>query len=147
MALRLRLLQQSFDAFDEEAAKLLGLNRTDLRCLDLTLAGGPLPAGELAAAAKLSPAATTTAVDRLERAGYVTRARDTANRRRVLVAATDAARDAERRIYAPLGEAGLGSLARYDEAQLALIVDFLETARQIQDAQTERLKNTMTDGH
>lgn len=137
----MRLLQQSFDAFDEAAAAHLGLNRTDLRCLDLILGNDdPMAAGELTRAAKLSPAATTTVIDRLERAGFVARSRDAANRRRVLVAATEAARAAEREVYRPVGEAGTAALRRYDEDQLALISGFLETARLVQEDQTARLK-------
>lgn len=140
VAARMRLLQQSVDAFDEAAAAWLGLNRTDLRCLDLILAKEPMSAGELTTAAKLSPAATTTAIDRLERAGFVTRSRDAANRRRVLVAATEAARAAEREVYGPLGKAGMSALRRYGEEQLAVIIDFLETARRVQEEQTARLQ-------
>ncbi|MFF3291087.1 MarR family winged helix-turn-helix transcriptional regulator [Streptomyces sp. NPDC003023] len=140
VAAQLRLLQQSVDAFDEAAAARLRLNRTDLRCLDLILAKDPMSAGELTVAAKLSPAATTTAIDRLERAGFVTRSRDAANRRRVLVAATEAARAAEREVYGPLGEAGMSALRRFDEERLSVIVDFLETARRVQEEQTARLK-------
>ncbi|HWM37931.1 MAG TPA: MarR family transcriptional regulator, partial [Streptomyces sp.] len=100
----------------------------------------PIAAGELTRAAKLSPAATTTVIDRLERAGFVARSRDAANRRRVLVAATEAARAAEREVYKPVGEAGTAALRRYDEDQLALIAGFLETARLVQEDQTARLK-------
>ncbi|WP_406724729.1 MarR family transcriptional regulator [Streptomyces sp. GD-15H] len=146
VAVRMRMLQQSFDAFDEAAAALLGLNRTDLRCLDLILAKDPMSAGELTTAAKLSPAATTTAIDRLERAGFVTRSRDAANRRRVLVAATEAARAAEREVYGPLGEAGRSALRPYGEEQLAVIIDFLETARRVQEEQTARLKGPPVRG-
>ncbi|MEV0368783.1 MarR family transcriptional regulator [Streptomyces sp. NPDC050636] len=140
VAMRMRTLQQSIDAFDEAAAALLGLNRTDLRCLDLILATDAMSAGELTTAAKLSPAATTTAIDRLERAGFVARSRDATNRRRVLVSATDAAHAAEREVYGPVSEAGMRALRHYDEDQLAVIGDFLETARRVQEEQTARLK-------
>ncbi|MFE0381313.1 MarR family winged helix-turn-helix transcriptional regulator [Streptomyces inhibens] len=140
VAVRMRMLQQSFDAFDEAAAALLGLNRTDLRCLDLILAKDPMSAGELTTAAKLSPAATTTAIDRLERAGFVTRNRDATNRRRVLVSATEAAHAVEREVYGPVGEAGTMALRRYGKDQLAVIIDFLETAHRVQEEQTARLK-------
>ncbi|MEU6022091.1 MarR family transcriptional regulator [Micromonospora sp. NPDC047134] len=140
VAMRLRLLQQSFDAFDEAAAARLGLNRTDLRAMDLVLAhDGPLSAGELTRALKISPAATTTVIDRLERAGLVTRARDAGNRRRVLISGTDLARAIEQEIYLPVGEAGAQALGRYGEDQLATILDFLETARQVQETQTARV--------
>jgi DNA-binding MarR family transcriptional regulator len=131
----LRRLQQSFDAFDEAAATALRLNRTDLRALDLLLAGsGTLAAGELSGALKLSPAATTTVIDRLERAGYARRVQDPVNRRRVLVEATEHGRDAERAVYGPIGAAGAEALDRYTSEELAVIVDFLRTARDVQEA-------------
>ncbi|WP_406499983.1 MarR family transcriptional regulator [Streptomyces sp. NBC_00846] len=142
IAMQLRLLQQCFDAFDEAVAARLGLNRTDLRCLDVVLGSGPLSAGEISAAVKLSPAATTTAIDRLERAGYASRTRDHDNRRRVLVTATDAARTVEAEIFRPVGQAGAQALSRYNENQLAVILDFLQTARRVQQAQTTRLTTT-----
>src|SRR5687768_10016119 len=95
VAAEIRLLQQSFDTFDEAAAARLRLNRTDLRALDTVLGRQSLTAGELATALNMSPAATTTVIDRLERAGFVIRTRDAGNRRRVLVEPTDTARAAE----------------------------------------------------
>ncbi|MEU7926021.1 MarR family transcriptional regulator [Micromonospora sp. NPDC049801] len=146
VAAELRLLQQSFDAFDEAAAATLKLNRTDLRALDLLLAGeGCLSAGELSQALKLSPAATTTVMDRLERTGFANRISDPNNRRRVLVAATDAARAAERDIYAPVGVAGAQALAEYSLDQLATILHFLQTARHVQEDQATRISRHEPD--
>ncbi|GGM58251.1 MarR family transcriptional regulator [Micromonospora sonchi] len=140
VATSLRLLQQSFDAFDEAAATALKLNRTDLRALDLLLAGStPLSAGQLSAALKLSPAATTTVIDRLERARLAGRIQDPHNRRRILVAATDTAREVEQDVYAPVGVAGAKALAGYTTEQLAIILDFLRVARHVQEEQATRL--------
>ncbi|MFB9707808.1 MarR family winged helix-turn-helix transcriptional regulator [Streptosporangium sandarakinum] len=140
IAMELRRLQQSFDAFDEAAAARLGLNRTDLRCLDVVLAEGPVPAGRISAALKLSPAATTTVIDRLERAGMVVRSADPGNRRRVLVTATDAARSAEAEIFVPVGQAGAQALRKYGPDELAVILDFLRTARGVQEEQAARAR-------
>lgn len=139
VAVEIRLLQRSFDAFEEAAAARLRLNRTDLRALDVVLASGPITAGELAAVLNLSPAATTTVIDRMERAGYVARVRDAENRRRVMVTATDTARAAEREIYLPVGAAGAEALARYSKDQLIFIVDFLRAARRMQEDQRDRI--------
>ncbi|WP_433198720.1 MarR family winged helix-turn-helix transcriptional regulator [Nocardia sp. CA-107356] len=138
IGMRLRLLQESFDAFDEAVAARLGLNRTDTRCLDVVLGRGPLAAGELSVQLKLSPAATTTVIDRLVRAGFVTRTQDPANRRRVLVEATEGARVMAGEIFGPVGRAGAKALARYDPDQLAVILDFLGTALEVHRAQTDR---------
>lgn len=146
VAMHVRLLQQSFDTFEEAAAARLGLNRTDLRAIDLLLAnGGPMSAGGLTSALKLSPAATTTVIDRLERAGLVSRTRDSENRRRVLVTATDAARTIEQDIYLPVGDAGIQALDRYDEDQLATILDFLRTASRVQEEQAARISSAPRD--
>ncbi|MFE9693588.1 MarR family winged helix-turn-helix transcriptional regulator [Micromonospora sp. NPDC005806] len=139
IARQIRLLQQSFDVFDEVVAVRLGINRTDLRALDVVFGSAPVTAGELSAALRLSPAATTTVIDRLERAGLVARTRDASNRRRVLVEPTEAARAAERRIYQPVGAAGLRVLGRYDDGQLETILDFLTTAHAVQQEHAERV--------
>src|ERR1700737_4986513 len=80
--------QRSTDAFDDAVAQRLGLNRTDLRCLDW-LFDGPRTAGQLAGATGLTSAATTTLLDRLERRGLLRRVRDTTDRRKVLVEMTE----------------------------------------------------------
>jgi DNA-binding MarR family transcriptional regulator len=78
-------------------------------------------------------------IDRLERAGWVKRSRDPDNRRRVIVVPTEAARDAERRIHLPVATAGREALQRYDERELATILDFLRTARRVQEEQAARI--------
>lgn len=70
----------------EAIARRFNLTSSDLECLDLVCAAeGTLSAGQLAEASGLSTGAITGVVDRLERAGYVTRERDPADRRRVVV--------------------------------------------------------------
>ena len=64
----------------------LGHSRIEL--LGLLLDQGPLPTGELAAAAGVSPATVSQLVDGLEEDGYVARARSDADRRVVVVELT-----------------------------------------------------------
>lgn len=142
IAQELRTLQQSFDAFDEAAAVRLGLNRTDLRCLDIVLGRGPLTAGELSSALRLSPAATTTVVDRLTRAGFVSRAQDPGNRRRIMVEATERAVEVAREIFEPVGAAGAEALTRFDTDELRIALDFLRTALRVHQEQTERVSRS-----
>ena len=80
--------QRSVQAFDDAVGRRLGLNPTDLRCLDW-LADGPKTAGQLAEATGLRPAATTTLVDRLSRRGLVRRLPSETDRRQVLVEMTE----------------------------------------------------------
>jgi DNA-binding MarR family transcriptional regulator len=81
----LRGYQVALDEFDEAVAHCLGVNRTDLRCLDLLSSHQPMTAGALARAAGLSSGAVTFVLDRLEEAGFVHRRRDPLDRRKVLV--------------------------------------------------------------
>ncbi len=131
--------QRATDAFDEAVADRFGVNRTDLRCLDV-LFGGAMSAGQLAEAAGLSPAAMTTLIDRLEQKGYVRRVRDAADRRRVLVELTDQARKQAWRAYGPLVEEGGASFARYTVKQLVLITAFLRDARELTDRHRKRVR-------
>jgi DNA-binding MarR family transcriptional regulator len=128
------------DAVDSAAAVVFGVNRTDLRILG-TLLRSALTAGEVAAAVHLSPAAATTAIQRLVARGHLTREPDPADRRRAVVALTDSAREMAERIYGPVGEAGVAALQRWSAAELALIADFLERGRALQLAEAERIRS------
>jgi DNA-binding MarR family transcriptional regulator len=85
--------------FQDAVAKWGGLNGTDLQCASLLMSEGPATPGELAERTGLTVGgAITTAIDRLERAGFVTRDRDPNDRRRVIVTAIPEA------IFARFGE-------------------------------------------
>jgi DNA-binding MarR family transcriptional regulator len=127
-----RRYQQATDALDQAASDLLGINRTDARCVDIILLQWQLTAGELARAAGLSPGAVTTALDRLERAGFARRVRDPADRRRVLVEPTEVVAELAQAVYGPLRKAGVGLMRRFSARELKTITDFLEGAADIQ---------------
>ena len=127
------------DAVDAAAAAVFGVNRTDLRILGVVLHGA-LTAGQVAAAVALSPAAATTAIQRLVGRGYLTREPDAADRRRAVVALTGSARELAERIYGPVGDAGVAALQRWSAAELDLVADFLERGRALQLAEAERIR-------
>lgn len=125
-------LQAATDQMDEAVAQRLGINRTDLRCLGLLFARGPLSAGQLASASGLSPGAATTALDRLERAGYALRTRGAQDRRSVLVELTPLARQRIEELYGPVGREGRQSLERYSDEELRFLSAFLRDGRALQ---------------
>lgn len=127
-------------AVDEAAAAVFGINRTDLRIIGLLREAGPLPAGRLAAAAGLSPAATSTAIQRLAAAGCVTRTSDATDRRRAVVALTAPAADLIGQVYDPIREAGLAELAGYSPAEIALVAEVLRLGERMQLAQAKRIR-------
>lgn len=73
-------------SFVHAVGQRLGLNPTDFDCVDLLESAGPLTAGELAEHTGLTTGAVSGILDRLEGAGWVTRRRDPADGRRVVVA-------------------------------------------------------------
>jgi DNA-binding MarR family transcriptional regulator len=121
----IRVSQTLTDAFDEEVARALGVNRTDYRLIDILDREGPVTAGRLAEAAGLTTGALTTAVDRLERAGYAVRLRDQEDRRRVLVELAPKARRTAGKFYEGMATGAAELFADYTDEQLELILEFL----------------------
>src|SRR6185369_12031512 len=80
--------QADQELFDSTVIERAGINRTDWRCLDVLGTRGPMTAGQLAEAVRLTTGAVTGVLDRLEAAGLVRRVRDTKDRRKVIVEVT-----------------------------------------------------------
>jgi len=127
----LRALSTEIDRLDQAAADRYGLNRTDMRALDIVGRAGPLAPTELARLLGFTTGGVTTVLDRLERAGYVRRRPASGDRRRLVVEATavTAARDQE--VFGGLIRQTGELLASYTDDQLAVIDDFLTRARQL----------------
>jgi DNA-binding MarR family transcriptional regulator len=109
-------------------AQALGLSSADFFGLNIVSLRGPITAGDLAQSTGLTSGAATRMIDRLEAAGFVRRAHDTADRRRVLIefvprrqAEIDAVLNPGRR---RLGEIFLG----YTEEQIRVLFDYFERA-------------------
>jgi DNA-binding MarR family transcriptional regulator len=107
-------------------ADQLGLGPTDLKSLDAARGEPDLTAGRLAEITGLSTSATTAALDRLERRGFIERRRDEHDRRRVFVVSTGRHEAEVAQLFAPLATATRAVLDRYDDTQLETIADFLE---------------------
>jgi DNA-binding MarR family transcriptional regulator len=136
-----RSCHRAADALDDAVAARFGVNRTDLRHLELLYAG-PLSAGQLSERSGLSPAAMTSLIDRLERKGYVRRVRDAADRRRVFVELTDLARHAACELYGPVAEEARDLLAGYSDDQLALLRDYLHAQGRLSERHHTKLTST-----
>jgi DNA-binding MarR family transcriptional regulator len=139
VASAMRALQRAVDHYDELVASRLGINRSDLRCLDLLEETGTMTAGQLAAGSGLTSGATTRMLDRLEQAGYLRRRPDSGDRRRVLVELTPRARTLAAELYGSF-EAASAGLGRYQPDQLALLRDFLEGGRGMYEQRAARLE-------
>src|SRR5215472_13296401 len=68
-----------FQLMGQAAADRIGINATDLNCLNILSFRGEMTAGELARETGLTKASITGVTDRLEEAGFVRRERDPAD--------------------------------------------------------------------
>lgn len=124
--------------FDDAAGERLGLNQSDLRCLDW-LWDGPKSIGELSTATALSSPATTTLIDRLEEKGFARRTRQGKDRRRVLVELTAAGRERLLELWGPLITKSTKLMNRMTDAELRQLRDFLVAARELTDRERIRI--------
>lgn len=80
-----RVLARSSILFQNAIAAKMDLNVTEAACISFLIEMGPSAAGDLARVTRLTTGAITNLIDRLEKAGYVTREKDPHDRRKVLV--------------------------------------------------------------
>ncbi|WP_433476045.1 MarR family winged helix-turn-helix transcriptional regulator [Spirillospora sp. CA-142024] len=138
VAEEMQAMQAAVDAYDEAAAKVLGVNRTDLRCLELLNRHGELTPGRLGTALGLTAGSVTAMLDRLERLGYLTRSPDPGDRRKVLIQITDTARQKSWDLYGPFVTEGETFMRDYTTAELELLAGFLRRSRELYERHLER---------
>lgn len=135
-----RRSQSATARFDRAVADAVGLNLTDMACLDFLGQLGPVTAGRLAELTGLSSGAMTAALDRLERAGYARRRRDSSDRRRVLVELTGRTAEIDA-FYAEHAAVGKKIADQYTTEQLELLLQFVRQSREFNErraAEVER---------
>ncbi len=133
------------DAFDEVACQKLGINRTDLRCLNIVDNQGSMTAGRLAELSGLTTAAITSVLDRLERAGYARRVRDQEDRRQVMVELTPLLEERAGPIWGPLGDEAKAQLARMTVEELQSLTDFFRLGIELNERHVARVRNLSFD--
>jgi DNA-binding MarR family transcriptional regulator len=135
----LRELSIQLSLLNHQVGTHLDLKDVDLDCLDLVARYGPLSPSALARRAGLHPATMTGILDRLERAGWISRDRDPADRRAVTISARRERAGEILGLYAGMN----GSLDRlcagYSEEELALLADFVRRTAEAGHHATEEL--------
>ncbi len=131
----------------QAAADRIGINATDLNCLNILSFSGHMTAGELARATGLTTASITGVIDRLEEAGYVTRERDPRDRRRVVVTLSlDKAMRNVASVFLPVLRDWRELATGYSDDELRLIVDFYARMEQVFRNHLVRLRTEGRDG-
>jgi DNA-binding transcriptional ArsR family regulator len=131
----------------QAAADRIGLNATDLNCLNILSFSGEMTAGELARATGLTTASITGVADRLEEAGYVRRERDPRDRRRVVIRLVlDRALQDVAPVFLPLILGWQEVVVRYTDDELRLIVEFYGLMEDVIRAHLARLRGPADPG-
>lgn len=146
LAGELRRFGDADGLYAEALAARLGLNPTDLRCLTLLEQHGAVTAGRLAELTGLTSGAVTGLVDRLERAGFVRRVRDEADRRQVKVEAAREKAEVLQDALAPLHRALAELGARFSEAELERVVELLRAGAGVLQGQAAALREAGAGG-
>jgi DNA-binding MarR family transcriptional regulator len=128
-------MQDATQKYDEAVGEVYGLGSAERMCLSL-LWSGPKAASVIAREIRLTPAAVTALIDRLEARKYVRRVADPTDRRKVLVEAAEATHALAMDAYLPMAEAGAASLAKRSEAELRVYAQILRESFAIQDQMT-----------
>jgi len=129
--------------FHQAASLRMGLNATDGKCLSVLRETGPMTAGELAVITGLTTGAVTGVIDRLAKHGFVRRAADPHDRRRVMVELVEnATHTAEiAAIFGPLAAATTTEfIDRYSDEELAIVLDFVKRGAELMKEQTARIQ-------
>ena len=133
-------LQSAVDAFDEAAADVLGVNRTDLRCLEAIFQGDRLTPGVLGPALGLTTGSVTAMLDRLERLGYLTRSSDPSDRRKVVVGITEEAARKVWDLYGPIVAEGGEFVKEYTAEELTVLTGYLRRSRELYERHLTRAR-------
>jgi DNA-binding HxlR family transcriptional regulator len=125
----------------QASADRIGINATDLNCLNIVALTGPMTAGDLARQTGLSTASITGVLDRLEEGGFVRRVRDPHDRRRVIVEVGGG--PGLREIgptFGPVVKAWRATAASYSDDELRLLLEFQGKLEEIMRGQLARLR-------
>ena len=129
--------QEASAAFDQVAARVLGLHRGDLPAMTMLLFGGAASIDALKEALQEPRSAVVATVDRLQLAGYARRRPDRDGTRLEL---TEHARQWIARIWEPLREDGAALLGTYSTRELAMMTAFMQRVGELQERHNRRLR-------
>ncbi|HEY4020060.1 MAG TPA: MarR family transcriptional regulator [Pseudonocardiaceae bacterium] len=127
--------------FHEAVGRLLGLSSVERKCIDVLQRLGPVSAGTIGDHTGLTTGAVTGLMDRLERAGYIRRARDPQDRRKVVVELLPNPRmDAlMAAAFGPFVEDMTALMAGYGPDELRAISDWVGRTTSVLVANTRRV--------
>ena len=126
--------------FHQAVGQLLGVNVTDMKCLDIMTLKGSASPTELAQHTGLSTSATTAMIDRLENAGLVVRRPHPTDRRGTIVVLSKEAMRKLPAMFASLAKAMDALVSTYSEKELKVLAEFFSKVGVLWKEEREKLQ-------
>jgi len=126
--------------FHRAVGQILGVNVTDMKCLDMMTLQGSATPSQLAVHTGLSSGATTAMIDRLETAGLIERQPHPKDRRGTILVLTQAAMQKLPALFASLGTAMETLVSSYSQKELSILNDFFTKARLLWQEERAKLQ-------
>ena len=131
--------------FHQAVGQLLGVNVTDMKCLDIMTLKGSASPSELAGHTGLSTGATTAMLDRLEKAKLIERRPHPTDRRGTLVVLSKEATRKLPAMFESLAKAMETLVLGYSEKELTVLVDFFAKVDVLWKEEREKLQRRYTE--
>jgi AraC family transcriptional regulator len=132
--------QDATSAFDDAAAAVLALDRSDLPILTALLFQGPLAIEHFAAALARLPRSVHAALGRLQLAGYARRVPGAEDHQKERFELTQLAREWIETIWGPLPREGARLLQAWSPRELSLLAHFLALGCEVQERHGARIR-------
>jgi DNA-binding MarR family transcriptional regulator len=126
--------------FHQAVGQVLGVNVTDMKCLDIITLRGAASPSQLAEHTGLSTGATTAMLDRLEKAKLIERRPHPTDRRATLVVLSKEAMRKLPAMFESLAEAMERLVSSYSEKELTVLVDFFTKVDVLWKEEREKLQ-------
>jgi len=129
IVLEIRKFIASAIFFNTRAAEKVGLSLTDMQMIHMLQLYGPATPGRLAAWTGLTTGGVTVALDRLQKAGYIRREPNPADRRSLIVTLVPVRNRKLSAIYGEVEAETRRLLGTLPERDLDVVIRFFETLR------------------
>lgn len=125
-----RLFIAGSSLYSHRMADQFGLHPTDMQFLNLLELLGPATPGVLGRCSGLSSGGVTVVLDRLEKAGYIRRSRNPADRRSLLISTVPARQKKLSAAYATVQEQFRTVLGGFSDEELETVLKFFASANE-----------------
>jgi len=110
--------------FHQAVGRILGINITDMKCLDIIVIRGSANPSQLAKLTGLSTGSTTAMIDRLEKKGLIERQHNPKDRRGTIIVLTQGAMNQLHLLFDSMAKAMERLVSGYSEEELETLSEF-----------------------